>query len=112
MYDINNFYSYNINKIEDKNDYSIIKINIPNFRELSNKELYILEKDNNKENISNSRYEIYHSIKEKEEIDFQYKIIHNIRINKNKKKNETLSQCESIETCINVYYIFLIFSLG
>ena len=29
-----------------------------------------------------------------------------MKIKKKKKKNETLSQCESIETCVNVYYIF------
>ena len=34
LYDINNFYSCNLNKIEERRDYSIIRIDTPKFREL------------------------------------------------------------------------------
>ena len=41
--------------------------------------------------------------REKEEKDFQYKLIHNIKINKRKKQEtNSISLCESLETAINV----------
>ena len=103
LYDINNFYSCNLNKIEERRDYSIIRIDTPKFRELSNKELFTKEKGNNVEDISNLRYTEYHSIKEIEEKDFQFKLTHNIKINKRKKQEtNSISLCESLETAIYV----------
>ena len=100
LYGINNFCSNNAIKITEKIDNSSIKIQCPQYRELSDEELTSKERKESDEDISDDRYLQYHSLLENNELNYRIKVTTSSNRKKHKPKNDSISHSASTDTNI------------